>query len=363
MALQLHHAVTNRSLTVYKIIIKKPTAKVMKEISRADFLALGGWSLAGIIFLPLTSFTNYINMEEHKNFDVIIIGGSYAGLSAAMVLGRSLRNILVIDNGKPCNRYTPHAHNFITHDGEIPSAISFEAKNEVKKYGTVAFLEDLAVSGKKGETGFEIIVQSGQRLKASKLILATGIRDIIPSIDGFEECWGKTIIHCPYCHGYEFKGEKTAILANGDQAFHLATLVNNLTEHLTIITSNKASFNKMQKEKLARNNVSVIEKSIGRILHHEGQLNAIAFQDGSRSEFSAMYAALPFEQHSNIPSSLGCDSTESGHIKIDMFQKTSVEGVFACGDNTAMMRSIANAVAAGNLAGAMANKELTDEQF
>lgn len=337
--------------------------KDLPLLSRPEFISVTAWSVAGILFLPLISIANYKNMEEHTNFDVIIIGGSYAGLSAAMALGRSLRNVLIIDSGKPCNRYTPHSHNFITHDGEMPSAIAKKAKGQVQRYESVQFFDGVAVSGNKTDTGFQITTQTGKAFSAPKIILATGIKDIFPSVKGFEECWGKTIIHCPYCHGYEFKGEKTAIMANGDRAFHLATLVNNLTSDISIVTSGKATFNTIQQEKLAKHRIEIIEHEIDEVENDKGHLKTIVFNDGSRRDFSAMYAALPFEQHSRIPVSLGCALTESGHIKTDMLQKTTVEGVFACGDNTAMMRSVANAVAAGNLAGAMVNKELTEERF
>lgn len=335
----------------------------MRKISRADFLALGGWSLAGIFICPLTSLRKHQHMKDCKKFHVLIIGGSYAGLSAAMTLGRSLRHVLVIDSGKPCNRYAPRAHNFVTHDGEAPASIALQAKKQVLRYSSVQFFEGTAVTAQKVKAGFEIGLASGETFAAAQVILATGIRDIFPALDGFTECWGKTIIHCPYCHGYEFKDETTTIMANGDQAFHLSRLINNLTKRLTIITDGKATFNRLQKEKLDRNNVAVIEKPVKRIAHQDGQLKAVVFQDGSRKQCAAMYAALPFEQHSAIASSLGCEFSASGHIKTGIFQKTTVAGVFACGDNCAMMRSVAHAVASGNFAGAMANNELSEEQF
>src|SRR5205823_5028536 len=113
-------------------------------------------------------------MTDNKNFDVIIVGGSYAGLSAAMALGRALRNILIIDSGLPCNRQTPHSHNFITQDGEKPSVVAAKAKAQVLKYNTVKILNDLAVSGKKTENGFAITTKTGETFGAKKLIFATG---------------------------------------------------------------------------------------------------------------------------------------------------------------------------------------------
>jgi thioredoxin reductase len=302
-------------------------------------------------------------MTKNQIFDVIIIGGSYAGLSAAMALGRSLRHVLIIDSGSPCNKQTPHSHNFITQDGEKPGAIAAKAKAQVLEYNTVKFLTGLAVSGVKTETGFKIVTQEGEAFRAWKLIFATGIKDIMPGIKGFAECWGISVIHCPYCHGYEFRNHKTAIIANGEKAIHIASLVNNLTNNLTVLTSGKADFNAEQLNKLNRHNIGVIETEITEIQHENGHLQNVVFKDSSKMDFTAVYAAIPFTQKSEIPASLGCELTEQGYIKVDNFQKTTVEGVFACGDNSAMMRSVANAVYSGNLTGAMTNKVLIDEQF
>jgi thioredoxin reductase len=297
------------------------------------------------------------------NFEVIIIGGSYAGLSAAMSLGRSMRNILVIDSGLPCNRQTPHSHNFITHDGEKPAVIREKARTEVLAYDTVKIVDDLAIAGKKTGDGFSITTQSGKEFSAKKLVFATGIKDMMPNIKGLAECWGISVVHCPYCHGYEIRGQKTGIMANGAKAMHVTSLVNNLTDNVTLLTNGKADLSEEQINKLKKWNIEIIDTEVSEIEHQDGNIRSVKFKDGSNIEFNALYAAIPFIQHSDIPVSLGCELNEQGYIKIDGFQKTTVEGVFACGDNSAMMRSVANAVFSGNFAGAMVNKELTDETF
>lgn len=302
-------------------------------------------------------------MKTTQNFDVIIIGGSYAGLSAAMSLGRSLRNVLIIDSGLPCNRQTPHSHNFITQDGVAPQRIAALAKEQVLAYPTIQFLNGLAIKAEKTATGFTLTTEAGGTFTARKLVLATGIKDIMPDIKGFSECWGITVVHCPYCHGYEVRQQKTAIMANGDRAFHLATMVRNLTDDLTILTNGKPDFSSEQSHKLDAHNITLIDKEISEITHHNGQIQTLVFRDGSRQDFQAMYAALPFVQHSDIAETLGCGLTEVGYLKVDDFHQTTIEGVYACGDNTAMMRSVANAVSGGNLTGAMINKILIDEQF
>lgn len=302
-------------------------------------------------------------MKDHQHFDAIIIGGSYAGLSAAMALGRSLRKVLIIDSGLPCNRQTPHSHNFITQDGEEPAAIAAKARTQVMAYDTVQFISDLAVIGKKAANGFIITTQKGNEFLAKKLIFATGIKDLLPDIKGLSECWGISVIHCPYCHGYEFRHQHTGILANGDKAYHLASLVRNLTDKLTVLTAGKADFNDDQIAKLDKHNIKIMTSAIAEIKHEAGHVKHVVFKDGTQAEFGAVYAAVPFVQHSEIPVALGCELTEHGYIKVDDLQRTTIEGIFACGDNSSPMRSVANAVYRGNLTGAMVNKILVDDLF
>lgn len=331
-------------------------------MTRREHIKLVG--LTAVAFcLPFRSFSKFNFMRDRKIFDVIIIGGSYAGLSAAMALGRSLRNVLIIDSGLPCNRQTPHSHNFITQDGEKPSVIAEKAQAQVLKYETVKIHNELAVSGKKTGNGFEITTETDKIFTAKKLIFATGVKDIMPNIKGFSECWGISVIHCPYCHGYEFKGQKTGIMANGNTAFHVASLVNNLTDNISILTDGKSDFTIEQIEKLKKNKIEIIETEISEIEHNKGNISNVVLKNGDKLNFNVLYAAIPFVQHSNIPASLGCELTEQGYIQVDDFQKTSIEGIYACGDNSTRMRSVANAVANGNLAGAMTNMELTHDNF
>lgn len=300
---------------------------------------------------------------QNKNFDVIIIGGSYAGLSAGMSLGRSLRNVLIINEGKPCNRQTPHSHNFITHDGKIPKEIETLAKADVIKYKTVDFFEGRAEKIIRNEDHFKIEVSSGERFYTKKIILASGVKDIMPNIPGFAECWGISVLHCPYCHGYEVRNEVTGILADGDMAFEFSKLIFNMTKKLTLFTNGKSTLSQEQTEKLKNHEITLNEDEIESIEHEKGQIRNIHFKNGNTVSLKALYAKIPFEQNVEVSESLGCELTEHGFIKVDFMQKTSVPGVFACGDNVTMMRSVANAVAQGNFAGAMVNKELSEEQF
>lgn len=302
-------------------------------------------------------------MTITEDFEVVIIGGSYAGLSAALALGRSLRTVLIIDSGLPCNRQTPHSHNFLTQDGKTPKEISSLALEQVLKYETVKFHRGLAVSGRKTTMGFEIQTATNENFRAQKLIFATGIKDSIPHIKGFEECWGISIIHCPYCHGFEHRTQSTGIIANGAKAFHIASLVSNLTDNLTILTTGKPDFDNEQMEKLNNHNIKIIETPIVEIENLNGHLQSVVLDDGSKVWFEVAYAVVPFVQHSNIPASLGCQITEHGYLKVDAFQKTNIEGIYVCGDSSNMMRSVAQAVYSGNLTGAVVNGELSQEHF
>ena len=302
-------------------------------------------------------------MKDKEQFDVIIIGGSYSGLAAGMALGRALKKVLIIDAGNPCNRQTPYSHNLLTHDGKTPTQIAKLAKQQVEMYKTVAFFQGMATSGRKTENGFEIQTEAGKSFTAKKLIFATGIRDIMPDIPGFSACWGISVLHCPYCHGYEVRNERTAILGNGDPGYELAGLVYNWANDVTLFTNGTSTLIVEQIQQLKKHQIEVVEKKIEKLVHTNGHLDKIVFNDGSNTSFSVMYAPVPFEQHCNIVELLGCELTDDGYIKVDPFQETTIKGVFACGDNTTKMRTLANAIAMGTTAGIAVSKKMILEAF
>jgi thioredoxin reductase len=300
---------------------------------------------------------------EQKNFEVIIIGGSYSGLSAAMSLGRSLRQVLVIDSGLPCNIQTPHSHNFITNDGETPAAIAAKARLQVSFYKTVQFYNGFAIDAVKTQNSFEIKTESGELFTSKKLLFATGVKDLLPQIKGFAVCWGISVLHCPYCHGYEVKSEKTAIVANGEMGFEYAKLILNWTKNLTLCTNGKSTLTSEQIQILKNHGVLVLENEIDSFEHNTGYISNIVFKNGEKIAVKAVYARPPFEQHCPLPQTLGCEVNEQGLIKVDFMQKTSVSGIYASGDATTQMRSVALAVSSGSFAGATINKEPIGEKF
>jgi thioredoxin reductase len=144
-------------------------------------------------------------MEDYSFFDFIIIGGSYAELSSGMALDRAFKKVLIVDSSHPCNIQTMHSHNFLTQDGKTPTEIATLAREQVLHYDTVQFHEGFAIIANQINEGFEVCMLSEAVFKGRKLIFATGVKDIMPQLNGFSACWGKSIIHCPFCHGYEVK--------------------------------------------------------------------------------------------------------------------------------------------------------------
>jgi thioredoxin reductase len=302
-------------------------------------------------------------MEERRVYDVIIIGGSYAGLSAALTLGRSLRRVLIIDSGKPCNKSAPYSHNFLTQDGIPPAEILSRAKKQVLLYPTVEFKNGIVIDVQKTESGFTTLIEDGIEFASKKILFASGIIDIMPAIPGFSDCWGISILHCPYCHGYEEREKHTAVFANGEHAMHVCMVLLNLTKKIILLTNGQSSLTENQALKLKRHKVEIIEKKIIEIKHHQGKIERVSFGNTDGLDIPVMYAGIPFKQHCTFAEKLGCEISEDGFIRVDEFKKTSVHGVYAAGDNTSNSRTISRAVSAGTIAGMMLNGEMSLESF
>jgi thioredoxin reductase len=241
--------------------------------------------------------------------------------------------------------------------------ISILGRQQVEKYDSVEFFNGVATSGARNETDFEIRVASGETFHAGKLIFATGIRDVMPAIDGFAECWGISVLHCPYCHGFEVRNEETGILGNGESAYELAILISNWTDNLTLFTDGRPILTNEQRNKLESHHIRIVEQEVERMEHVNGQVENLVFRDGTRSSVKAIYTRNSFEQHCAIPQSLGCEITEEGYLRIDPSQETTIEGVFACGDNATRIRTVANAVAMGTMTGMIVSRKIIFEEF
>lgn len=336
----------------------------MTSIPRREFIGISTKATAFLLTpSSLAALLKYNTMTNNNHYDVIIAGGSYAGLAAAMALGRALKKVLVIDDGKPCNRQTPHSHNFLTNDGKTPAEIAALANLQVKRYDTVSFFNGRAITAEKTEAGFLVQLAGGEIFTSKKLVFATGIKDLLPPISGLAACWGISVIHCPYCHGYEVRNERTGILGNGDSAFDFTKLISNWAKDLNLFTNGPASLSDEQIKKLQEHRIEIVEKEIEKLEHNNGHLRNINFKDGSSASITALYAPAPFEQHCKIPESLGCELTEEGYIKIDSSLETTIKGIFAIGDNASKMRTVANAVSMGTTSGMMISKKMILEAF
>ncbi|SOD14086.1 NAD(P)/FAD-dependent oxidoreductase [Pedobacter xixiisoli] len=291
---------------------------------------------------------------REPQFDTIIIGGSYAGLSAALSLGRLSKQVMIIDAGNPCNQTAPKSYNFLTQNGNIPKKILEVARQQVLAYTGVNFRNDQVIKLQGTDGDFEVFTKAGHSFSAKKVLFATGVRDILPRISGYSNCWGISIVHCPYCHGYEFSGKTAAIYAVGESARQLVNLLSPMHPNLTLIGRNG------DQDFEFGDKVKMINQEISSIHHLNGQLSAVTFDNGNRLDIEVLYTDPNFEQHSDLPEAIGLKMTDKNLIYIGSNQQTSIAGIYACGDCTSLMRSIASAVASGNLAGAIINKALSE---
>lgn len=292
-------------------------------------------------------------------FDVLIIGGSYAGLSAALALGRARRTVLVLDAARPRNRFTPHAHNLLLHDGDTPADLAALARRQVAAYPTVQLLEAQATAAEKRPNGtFAVATEAHGTFEASWLLLATGLRDELPPVPGFAECWGKSVIHCPFCHGYEVADLPTGIWNNGPEVEHHVKMLLNWSRELTVFTNGPATFGAEVHALLETNNIGLVQTPVAELLHTNGQLTGLRLADGRTWPLPVLYARLPWQQASQLPQQLGCEITEQELVRTDASYRTTVPGVYAAGDCCVAPPQLALAIAAGNLAGASLSREL-----
>lgn len=294
-------------------------------------------------------------------FDVIIVGGSYAGLAAAIQLGRARRSVLVLDAGQRRNRSAHRAHGFLGQDGVEPGLIAEKGRAEALAYPTVSYREASVARARVIPGGFSVEI-AGETLSAKRLILATGVIDDLPEIPGVRERWGQSVFHCPYCHGYELNQGRVGIIATTPMSAHLAMLASEWgAPGQNVFFLNRAfEPDAEQLSELAARGISVEREAIAAI---EGQLPEVAvrLQSGRIERFVGLFLgsttrlALPFAEQ------LGCEldaSPVGSFYKTDQMKETTVPGVFACGDAGLPMGSLSFAVADGVRAGVGAHASL-----
>lgn len=289
-------------------------------------------------------------------YDVIIIGGSYAGLAAGMPLARARRKILIIDGGQRRNRFAQHSHGFLTQDGADAGAIAAKGREQLLAYDTVHWLEGKASCAERSEHGFRVQIEGMEPQEARRLVLATGVVDLLPDVPGLAERWGSHVFHCPYCHGYELNQGQIGVLASSPMAMHLALLLPDWGT-TTFFLNDAFEPDDEQLEKLKARGVRLERSRITRI---EGALELI-MQDGRVVKLDGLFTATRLEAASPIAAMLGCefdDGPLGRTIKTDLMKASTVQGVYACGDAARPGGSLPLAVGDGTMAGAAAHQSL-----
>ncbi len=294
--------------------------------------------------------------------DVIVIGGGTAGLAAALILGRSRRRTIVVHEGPPRNAPAAAAHGVFTRDGTPPGELLAIARDQLVPYESVSLQGGRAVRAARDGSGFAIGLSDGSELRARRLLLAVGVRDELPPIEGVTGLWGRGVLHCPYCHGWEVRDAPIAVRARGEVAMHMAGLLLQWSRDLLLCTDGPAELSASDRDILAAHGVRIIETPI-RCLEGTNALDRIVFEDGRTEARRALFIRPPQTLGSDLPAQLGCELTESGLIQIGPDHQTSVPGVYAAGDATGPAQKVALAAASGIQAAVMLNGALAQEDF
>jgi thioredoxin reductase len=294
------------------------------------------------------------------DYDVIIIGGSFAGLSAAMQLVRGRRSVGIVDAGQPRNRFAEASHGFFGQDGAKPLAMIERARAQVLAYPTATLIDGEAITAQKTERGdFAVGLASGEVLTASRLVLATGVRDVLPDIAGLRERWGVSVLHCPYCHGYEYAGDRLGVLRTKPGSPHQAMLVAEWGP-LTYFLNGHDDLSAEDRAELERRHIAIEPAPIADLLGPAPGLEAIRLTDGRTLPLDALFLA-PEIRLPTLAEQLGCviDETPNGLVvRVDPMKQTTIPGLFAAGDIITPMWNATLASADGVMAGAAVHRSL-----
>lgn len=293
---------------------------------------------------------------QNGKYDVVIVGGSYAGMSAALQLVRARRTVLVIDGGAPRNRNARVAHGFLGREGMPPAEIAVQARQELLAYPTLTWLDGIATGASvTPETTFTVSCECGQVVTADRLILAYGVTDALPDIDGVAERWGRSVLHCPYCHGYElYEGRIGVIGCSDDGGAGQALLLCDWGQVTLFCSEADTRIDAGQRRRLDDCGV-VIEATP---VHCVEDKATVVLDDGRRLSMDALFVSPRSTLSSDLAEQLGCELKDAGCITADSAKQTTVPGVFACGDAARMAGNIALAVGEGALAGVAVHHSL-----
>jgi len=295
---------------------------------------------------------------EHE---VIVIGGGAAGLSAGVALARSRRSVLVIDAGQPRNAPAEGVHNFLTRDGIAPRELVEEGRTEVRHYGGEV-LDGRVPAAERTDDGFTVVLDDGARLTARRLVITSGVVDEFPDIDGLRDQWGRGVLHCPYCHGWEVRDQAVGVIASSAASVHQALLFSQLTSEITLVTH---SFEPDEESLrlLAGAGVTVRAGSVERVETAGATIEGLRLDDGTLLRVSAVVVSPRSVARSNLLTSLGIETVAhpSGfgdYVEVDAMGQSAVPGVYLAGNLTDIAVQVMGAAAAGTKAGAAVNADL-----
>lgn len=288
--------------------------------------------------------------------DVIVIGGSYAGMAATLQLVRARRSVLVIDAGERRNRFASHSHGFLGQDGVPPGQIAANARRQLETYPTLTWLDGRAEAVSGHVDGFTVTIAEGELHRGRRILLAVGVADQLPPIAGLAERWGKAVFHCPYCHGYEIGQGRIGIIGTGPMSIHQAELLTDWGE-VTLLANGAVELDRDARSTLQRRGVTIEETRIDQLEGHAD----VAMTDGRRLRFAGLFTASRTAPSGSLVEAMGCalEETPIGtQVRTDAENKTSVPGVFACGDVARVPHSVSLAVGNGAIAGAQVHRSL-----
>ena len=303
-------------------------------------------------------------------FDCTIIGGGPAGLNAALILGRARRNVILFDNNNPRNAVTHESHGFITRDGINPKEFREIAHEEIGRYPSVVYarreVTSVIKNNNSNEPLFELITsENNERYQSKTIIISTGLRDVLPSIDNISDYYGRSLFHCPYCDGWELR-DKPLVVIIGDQVqgFHFIQTIYNWSKDLVVCTNGTMFQNTEQKHLLQRKGIKIIENKIKNFIGENGQMGKILFENVKSVSRKGGFVMPQLVQSSDFGKQLGCQYNLLGGIAIDSFGRTNIPGVYAAGDASVIAPAqLIIAAAEGVRAAAGVNTDLTQKEF
>jgi len=299
-------------------------------------------------------------------YDVLVIGAGSAGLSAALTLGRCRRRVLLADGGPTRNAPSPAVHSFFTRDGIRPAQLLQLGHEQLAPYPTVAVRELKIKAVTKLAHGFLATGENSQghpqEVTTRRILLATGVHDVLPALPGFRELWGSSVLHCPYCHGYEVRDQPLAVYGRGKAVVGLALLISRWSPEVVVVTDGPGHLTDYARQRLRRQRIQVREEPIARLVGTpKTGLRCVEFADGAFLECKALFLHPPQEQRSPLAAELGAHITSKGAVWVDKNAQTTVPGLYAAGDMVPGQQQALLAAASGSKAAICLNEALTKE--